>query len=104
MFIADDGDAKDGNTHMWQADSLANIIAGNYDEINIKKIYLDNYQQESTPGGPRSEETQNAINNRVEKGVLLVNYTGHGGPLGWTQERILEIDQIKNWINLDNLS
>ncbi len=104
VFIADDGDAKDGNTHMWQADSLANIIADNYDEINIKKIYLDNYQQEATPGGPRSEDAQHAINNRVEKGALLVNYTGHGGPLGWTQERILEIDQIKNWENLNNLS
>jgi hypothetical protein len=32
-----------------------------------------------------------------------VNYTGHGGPLGWTQERILEIDQIQKWDNIDNL-
>ncbi|MEC9209320.1 MAG: type IX secretion system sortase PorU [Bacteroidota bacterium] len=102
-FIADDGDSKDGNTHMWQADSLANIVADNYEEINIQKIYLDNYEQESTPGGPRSEDTQNAINNKVRKGALLVNYTGHGGPLGWTQERILEIDQIQKWDNLDNL-
>ena len=39
------------------------------------------------------------INNKVEKGVLLVNYTGHGGQLGWTQERILEIDQINSWKN-----
>ena len=37
-FIADDGDANDGNTHMWQADSLANHLADNYDEINIQKI------------------------------------------------------------------
>ena len=34
---------------------------------------------------------------------MLVNYTGHGGPLGWTQERILEIDQIQKWDNLNNL-
>ncbi len=102
-FIADDGDSKDGNTHMWQADSLSNIVADNYEEINIQKIYLDNYYQESTPGGPRSSATQNAINNKVEKGALLVNYTGHGGPLGWTQERILEVDQIKKWDNLQSL-
>jgi len=102
-FIADDGDSFDGNTHMWQADSLANHVADSYDKINIQKIYLDNYQQESTPGGPRSENAQDAINNRVKKGALLVNYTGHGGPLGWTQERILEIDQIQKWDNLNNL-
>ena len=99
VFIADDGDANDGNTHMWQADSLSNYVFDNYSDINIAKIYLDNYLQEATPGGPRSEATQNAINNKIDKGVLLVNYTGHGGQLGWTQERILEIDQINSWKN-----
>ena len=102
-FIADDGDANDGNTHMWQADSLANIIADSYRNINISKIYLDNYLQESTPGGPRSEETNNAINNRIDKGALLINYSGHGGPLGWTAERILELDQINAWDNSNKL-
>ncbi|MEC7646141.1 MAG: type IX secretion system sortase PorU [Bacteroidota bacterium] len=102
-FIADDGDSDDGNTHMWQADSLANYIADNHEEINIQKIYLDNYEQESTPAGPRSEDTQTTINNKVKMGALLVNYTGHGGPLGWARERILEIDQIQQWDNLDNL-
>jgi len=99
VFIADDGDASDGNIHMSQADSLSNIIANNYNEINISKIYLDSYLQESTPGGPRSSATQSAINNKINKGVLLVNYTGHGGPLGWTQERVLEVNQINSWEN-----
>ena len=103
VFIADDGDANDGNTHMWQADSLANIVADNYKNININKIYLDNYLQESTPGGPRSEATNNAINNRIDKGTLLINYSGHGGPLGWTAERILELDQINSWDNSNKL-
>ena len=103
VFIADDGDANDGNTHMWQADSLANIVADNYKNININKIYLDNYLQESTPGGPRSEATNNAINNRIDKGTLLINYSGHGGPLGWTAERILELDQINAWDNGNKL-
>ena len=102
-FVADDGDANDKNVHMWQADSLANHVADNFNEINIQKIYLDNYEQESTPGGPRSSDTQTAINNKVDKGVFLLNYTGHGSPLGWAQERILEIDQIQQWNNLEKL-
>jgi hypothetical protein len=102
-FVADDGDALDGNTHMWQADSLANIVADNYTNINIQKVYLDNYYQESTPGGNRSPDAQNAISNIVTKGSFLVNYTGHGGELGWTNERILEVSQINNWSNSDNL-
>jgi hypothetical protein len=102
-FIADDGDANDGNIHMWQADSLSNIVANNYRNININKIYLDNYLQESTPGGPRSKTANHAINNRIDKGALLINYTGHGGPLGWTAERILELDQINGWDNVIKL-
>ena len=102
-FIADDGDADDGNTHMWQADSLANIIDDNYKNINIKKIYLDAFTQESTPGGPRSPDAQKAITESVEKGTLLINYSGHGGELGWTKERILEVGQINKWENKNNL-
>ncbi len=102
-FIADDGDADDGNTHMWQADSLANIIDDNYKKINIKKIYLDAFTQEATPGGPRSPDAQKAITESVEKGTLLINYSGHGGELGWTKERILEVGQINKWENKNNL-
>tara|TARA_B110000495_G_scaffold203873_1_gene230318 strand:- start:3408 stop:6719 length:3312 start_codon:yes stop_codon:yes gene_type:complete len=98
-FIADDGDAKDGNLHMSDADKLANFLDTNNLNVNINKIYLDNYLQESTPGGPRSPDAQEAINRSIDNGTFLVNYSGHGGPLGWTQERILEIDQINNWTN-----
>jgi len=98
-FIADDGDAKDGNLHMSDADKLANFLDTNNQNVNIEKIYLDNYLQESTPGGPRSPDAQQAINRSIENGTFLINYSGHGGPLGWTQERILEIEQINNWTN-----
>ena len=102
-FVADDGDAHDGNIHMTQANNLANIISEDYGNFNIQKIYLDNYYQESTPGGNRSPDAKDAISNSVIKGSLLVNYTGHGGELGWTNERILEIQQINEWNNLDNM-
>ena len=98
-FIADDGDARDGNLHMSDADKLANFLDTNNQNLNIEKIYLDNYLQESTPGGPRSPDAQQAINRSIDNGTFLINYSGHGGPLGWTQERILEIEQINNWTN-----
>lgn len=98
-FIADDGDTRDGNLHMSDADKLANFLDTNNQNLNIEKIYLDNYLQESTPGGPRSPDAQQAINRSIDNGTFLINYSGHGGPLGWTQERILEIEQINNWTN-----
>ena len=102
-FIADDGDDSDGNIHMSQADALCNIIDNNYNNYNFEKLYLDIYNQESTPVGPRSEDCKNAIDRRIDKGTLLVNYTGHGGEKGLTKERIVEIDQILDWDNYDKL-
>ena len=102
-FVADDGDQKDGNMFMTQANNHANYIDTNFQNINLNKIFLDSYLQESTPGGPRSPQAQNAINRVVDNGAFLVNYTGHGGPLGWSQERILEVDQIKSWDNKNKL-
>ena len=106
-FIADDCDPSSGGISnpifLKDADYLSSVVENNYPEINIKKIYLASYKQESTPGGPRSEDTQHAINNDIKKGTLLVNYTGHGSILGWAQERILEIEQIKSWDNINKL-
>lgn len=102
-FIADDGDESDGNIHMSQADALCNIIDENYNNYNFDKLYLDIYNQESTPVGPRSEDCKNAINRRIDKGTLLINYTGHGGEKGLTKERIIDVDQILDWDNYNTL-
>ena len=100
-FIADD---EDGNLHLTQADGVAvNTVQANYKDYDIDKIYLDAYNQESTPGGQRYPDATDAINNRVEKGALIINYTGHGGELGWAHERVLENADINSWENYDAL-
>ncbi|MFH1320169.1 MAG: type IX secretion system sortase PorU [Bacteroidota bacterium] len=99
-FVADD---EDTNTHIKDADLLANYVDNNYNDFNIDKIYIDAYQQQSTPGGQRYPDAAEAINKRVEKGALIINYTGHGGETGWAHERILEVNDINNWNNLDNM-
>ena len=49
--------------------------------------------------GQRCESANNAISESINKGMFVVNYTGHGGELGWAHERILEIDDINSWSN-----
>ena len=100
-FVADD---QDNNTHFKQSDSLAKRVANSYPIYNLDKIYLDAYNQESTPGGQRYPDVQSAINNRVERGSLLLTYIGHGGELGWAHERVLEVNDINSWTNIDRLS
>lgn len=99
-YAADD---QDGNLHQNQAEELAAFVQNRYREYNIDKIYLDAYPQVSTPGGQRYPEANKAINDRINKGTLIFNYTGHGGETGLAQERVLEIQDINSWKNPFNL-
>ena len=97
------GDDQDRGVHMNQADAIANQVDSSFDAINIDKIYLDSYKQEVAAGGQRYPEVSDALNRRMDKGALIVNYTGHGGEIGWAHERILDIPMIQSWKNLNRL-
>lgn len=99
-FVCDDGD---GNLHFNQSERLAKYVDTTYHFFNLDKIYLPAYPQISTTGGERSPEVNEAIRQRVEKGSLIVNYTGHGGEVGWALERILDVPTIQNFRNSCNL-
>lgn len=99
-FVADD---QDGNLHLNQAEDLVDYIQSKNRDYNVDKIYLDAYEQVSTPGGQRYPAVNAAINDRVTKGTLIVNYTGHGGETGLAQERVLEIQDINSWDNKYNM-
>jgi hypothetical protein len=99
-FIGDDGDY---NLHMRQADELADYVETNYPSFSIGKIYLDAYPQVSTPSGARYPDVNEALSQRVNKGALIINYTGHGGENGLAHERILTINDIISWQNRDKL-
>ncbi len=98
------GDDQDHNTHMNQADTLAQRVFKKYPLYNLDKIFIDAYNQERTPGGQRYPDAHKAIVDRVERGTLLISYIGHGGEMGWALERILEINDINGWTNFDKLA
>lgn len=99
-FVADD---EDNNLHLRQADDLSKLVDTIYPAGNLDKIYVDAYQQESTPAGQRYPKVNEAINERIDKGTLILSYTGHGGEVGWGQERYLDIPDILSWTNFDKL-
>lgn len=100
VIVADD---QDHNIHLNQADGLAVEKAAEHPELNINKIYLDAYPQESTPGGDRYPSVNEDLDLNIQKGALTISYLGHGGQNGWTQERILGINQAKSYDNIDNM-
>lgn len=99
-FVADD---EDNNLHIRQADDLSVLVDSIYPTANLDKIYVDAYQQESTPAGQRYPKVNEAITQRIDKGTLILSYTGHGGEVGWGQERYLDIPDIASWNNIDKL-
>lgn len=99
-FVADDGD---GTLHMKDAEDLSGFLKEDQKALNIDKIYLDSFKQIATTGGQKAPDMNQAINNRMEKGSLIMNYSGHGGEIGWGHERTLEIADIINWRNFDML-
>lgn len=99
-FVADD---EDGGLHQRQGNDIATRVDTTYDVFNVNKIFLDAYQQVITPGGQRYPAVKAAINNDIFKGLLVINYMGHGGSSGWTQERVLQNNDILSWTNFNKL-
>jgi len=97
------GDDEDNGTHMYQSDLLATYLDENYPEFNIEKIYLDAYRQVSSSTGTTYPDVNKAINLRMKKGALIVNYVGHGNENGLAHERILQTADIKGWENTGKL-
>ncbi len=100
VFVGDD---EDGSTHTRDADGIARLVTTNHPQFNVDKLYLDAFPQENTPAGPRVPDVNSSIDRSVFKGVLAVTYLGHGGPKGWAQERVLNIVDIKKWVNKQRL-
>jgi hypothetical protein len=75
----------------------------NHPEMNVGKIYLDAFEQVVTAGGERYPEEERKINDHMERGVLVMNYVGHGGEVGVAEERVITVPQIKDWKNIDRM-
>ena len=101
-FVGDDNDEVE-TVHTNQAEQLADLVAEQNPIMNIDKLYLDSYEQVTSAGGQRCPLLNQAINESMAKGTFLVNYTGHGGELGWAHERILELADINSWENANTL-
>ena len=100
LFVADDGD---NNEHMRQSNSLAQKIDSSISFLNQKKIFVDAFPQRKTSIGEISPEANKKLVEELEKGALVINYTGHGGEEGWTSERIYLINDILSMKNRNKL-
>lgn len=96
-FVCDDAESNEFINH---SESYAAQIKNTGGEnLVVDKIYLDAYQQESTPNGQVAPEVNKAVNDRMEKGTLVLNYVGHGGEVQLATERIIQRVDVNSWRN-----
>ena len=88
-FMADDGSNADGFTqnHMDQANKLATYIEGNHPEFLVNKLYYDAYKKDLTAG--TYPDVRSNLQKLLKDGLLLFNYTGHGGTTALSDEKVL---------------
>ena len=99
-FIADD---RDNNLHFDQAETLSSYVDTARQNMNLNKIYLDAYPRATVTGGYRYPDANKAFIEQVQQGALIINYTGHGGINGLSDERVLTIPDINGFTNIDNM-
>ncbi|MCS6904937.1 MAG: type IX secretion system sortase PorU [Bacteroidia bacterium] len=97
------GDYKQNEpNHMREADSHdKNKIRRFRPCLNVDKIYLDSYPVVMLAEGARYPSAKAEMLDRINKGALIVNYTGHGGETGLSNARIFEIPDILQLNNID---
>jgi hypothetical protein len=97
-FVADDGD---GNLHQQDAENLSKIVAKTTAAYDLRKVYVDAFPQIGSP--VRAPEVSRSIDRYINEGVLMMNYTGHGGASIWADEQVVTLQNLFNWRNLDNM-
>ncbi|MFK7849297.1 MAG: type IX secretion system sortase PorU [Rhodothermales bacterium] len=108
-FIADDGPTglsgtkDDRDLHLQNADVVAELVKGQFADVNVKKIYASSFER-IFRNGFKIPSAREEIINTLEEGTLLVNYSGHGGEEGLAQEGIFTAEDAKELENFDRLA
>lgn len=99
-IVADD---EDNNEHMIDAEGFSSLLEKSVPWINVDKIYFDAYKQLTTSTGQFYPDVTQAINDRINSGVLIFNYIGHGNENSLGHERVVTMETVNQWKNKPKL-
>ena len=96
-FMADDGNNADSFTsgHMEEADSLADHLNRDHPELMVHKLYYDAYKKDKTAGS--YPDVRANLQKLLKDGLLLFNYTGHGGTTALCDEKVVTQTDIAQY-------
>ncbi|MEY3208895.1 MAG: hypothetical protein RL064_926 [Bacteroidota bacterium] len=99
-WVADDGDY---NLHLQDAEEITQNLQNKSPLWNHKKLYLDLYKATSTTSGNTYPALVTDLNQVINNGSLILNYTGHGNYLRLSEEAVIADAGITQWDNRGKL-
>ncbi len=103
LFAADDVDEGWEGLLMGAAENAAQRAYQKDPRFNQQKIYQDSYTQIVTGGSERYPKAREDLKRSIENGQLVCAFTGHGGEIGLSSERILQVPDIQTFSNAGRL-
>ena len=99
-WVADDADY---NLHLQDAEEIVGNLKAKSTNWNHRKVYLDLFKASQTLTGATYPEVNKAIQESVQAGTLVLNYTGHGNYLRLSEEAVISKTEIQSWNNAGKL-
>ena len=103
-YVTDDVDENWELAFTRHVERIIDSTEKNYPTFNHNKIYMDAFNQTSLSGGARYVEGAERLRKSVQEGTLITAYEGHGGEIGWGNERFLDVPTINAWTNKERLT
>lgn len=91
------GDDGDNNVHMKDANKVADKIMEASPDHELHKLMWDSYTRTNQGLYYSYPEVRSQIEQYMEEGAMLFNYTGHGATYLMSHERVITLDDIKSW-------
>jgi len=91
-FMGDDGNQ---NMHMNDAEVVIREVKKYHQGYDFRKIYWDAYPVSKLPGHYSYPEVERQIHDQMDRGALVMNYTGHGGERSFSHEYVVRITDFE---------
>ena len=90
-------DNEDNASHWRHGEEVVETVAANGGEnTNFSRVFLDNFEEKSDGSGSKFPDARKKMFKTLTEGALWWNYSGHGGPSGWTNDGLLQVTDIEN--------
>ncbi len=89
------GDDGDNNTHMRDANDVANLYSDLYPDMDVRKMMWDSYRMEVSASYNGYPGVRKQLLEELDNGVLIVNYSGHGSTEVLSHELVISKNDVR---------